>query len=783
MKIEKKIQLLYAEAIDSKNFFDNEFKKFEFLLVFYGRDESNSLIKVIYPHFKPYFFIPLNNSSEHSVHPFETWTNFAGEKVVKIDFSTQQSWREASKNYSRTYESDIQPVERCLMDSQIFGAMEISGELISQNEKETVVLADQLKPVLLESEFSLFSFDIETSKKNEVISLAYVYEFKQKRTEKVYLLKDKNLANHQQYQNSETVSGFTWVSSEKELIEKFIHDLSILDPDFVLGWNVVGFDLNFLHKKCEKLNIKFKIGRTNKELRLFEGLKGELRAKLFGRVILDGPRILKMNFYNYESYKLNNVAKIVLGESKDIDEDDVDDKWGEIERRYREDPKQLAIYNLKDAILVLDIFKKLSLIELMKKRVQISGLLFDRIGGSTAAFDHYYLPYIHELKLVAPNVIDIEGNLGAQGGFVLEPVVGVHENVVVLDFKSLYPTVISTFKIDPVSRLKRHLTPKTTPVGIQFSSTEYFLPKLIDHLLEARANAKILKDANLSQSIKILMNSFYGVMGSFGCRFYHEELPSAITGSGQWVLKTTIQYIEDKNLKVLYGDTDSIFVQVPELNKDEIKKLVEEINNFLTKKIQDDFLQESKLEIQFDKMFKRLFLSPVRGGVSGAKKKYAGLLWDEKNQTDSLLITGMEFVRSDWSKIARRFQFELLDLFLRQKDLEEYIKTFVADLKAGKFHHELAMKKRLSKDTEEYLKMTPPHVVAAKMLEKERGIKVFQVEFVMTKRGAVPIQLPHEDVDYEYYLEKQLKPLADSVLVFLGKKFDDFIQGEQLSLF
>lgn len=780
MKIEKKIQLLYAEAIDSKNFFGNEYKQFDFVLVFYGRDESNSLIKVIYPHFKPYFFIPMNSAHLESHQNIDSWTNFQGERVIKIDFTSKQTWRDASKNYSKTYEADIAPVERFLMDYQIFGAMNIVGSILHQNQEETVIVADLVNPVLQESEFSLFSFDIETSKKNEVISLAYVYGFNGKRVEQVYVLKNHQLKTH--HENFEN-STYRWVNSEKELIENFITDLGKLNPDFILGWNVVGFDLNFLQKKCEKLNIKFKIGRNGKELHLFEGLKGEMRARLFGRVILDGPRILKMNFYNYESYKLNNVAKIVLGESKDIDEDDVDDKWGEIERRYRENPTQLAVYNLKDAILVLDIFKKLSLIELMKKRVQISGLLFDRIGGSTAAFDHYYLPYIHQLKLVAPNVIDIEGNLGAQGGFVLEPVVGVHNNVVVLDFKSLYPTVISTFKIDPISRLKRAISPKNTPVGISFSSTEYFLPKLIDDLLEARAQAKISKDSNLSQSIKILMNSFYGVMGSFGCRFYHEELPSAITGSGQWVLKTTIQFIEEKNFKVLYGDTDSIFVQVPKLNTDEIKKLVNEINHFLTEKIKMDYQQDSKLEIQFDKMFKRLFLSPVRGGVSGAKKKYAGLLWDEKNQEGKLLITGMEFVRSDWSMIARRFQYELLDRFLRQKDLEEYIKSFVADLKAGKFHHELAMKKRLSKDSDEYLKVTPPHVNAARLLEKERGIKVFQVEFVMTKRGAIPIQLPHEDVDYEYYLEKQLKPLADGVLIFLGKKFDDFIQGEQLSLF
>jgi DNA polymerase-2 len=265
---------------------------------------------------------------------------------------------------------------------------------------------------------------------------------------------------------------------------------------------------------------------------------------------------MKMNFFSFESFKLNHVAKELLGSGKDIDEDETFDKWGEIERRFREDKMALARYNVMDATLVLDIFEKTKLIDLMLTRSFISGMLIERVGGSTASFDHFYLPPLHEAGVVAPNVEDIGWARQAKGGFVLNPKVGIHSNVLVMDFKSLYPTVIQTFLIDPLSRFYRNENPLTTPVGLTFSRTQHILPGKIAELLERRSEAKKSKNTNLSQAVKILMNSFYGVMGSSGCRFYHEDLPDGITGSGQWILKTVIEFLEKIGFTVLYGDND-----------------------------------------------------------------------------------------------------------------------------------------------------------------------------------------------------------------------------------
>jgi DNA polymerase-2 len=291
---------------------------------------------------------------------------------------------------------------------------------------------------------------------------------------------------------------------------------------------------------------------------MFQSARGEWHVKLEGRVVIDGPWAMKMNFFTFESYKLNNVAKELLGSGKDIDEDEEFDKWGEIERRFREDKMALAKYNVMDATLVLDIFEKIKLIDLLLTRSFISGMLLERVGGSTASFDHFYLPPLHAAGAIAPNVEDVGWARQAKGGFVLNPTVGIHPNVLVMDFKSLYPTVIQTFMIDPLSRFHREVDPLTTPVGIKFSRTDHILPGKIAELLERRSQAKKEKNTNLSQAVKILMNSFYGVMGSSGCRFYQEDLPDGITGSGQWILKTVIEYLEKRTFKVLYGDTDSL---------------------------------------------------------------------------------------------------------------------------------------------------------------------------------------------------------------------------------
>ncbi len=373
---------------------------------------------------------------------------------------------------------------------------------------------------------------------------------------------------------------------------------------------------------------------------------------------------MRTAFYKFESFSLENVSQKLLGRGKDISPDK--DKVAEIERRFREDSEALAFYNLEDAVLVTEIFEKTALIDQLVTRSLITGLALDKVHMSVASFDHFMLPAVHRKGYAAPDTDDIVPGNPAAGGYVFTSDPGLYRHVAVMDFKSLYPSIIRTFFIDPVSRLKADEDPVKTPVGITFSSTNHILPDFLEKLMKKREDAKKNNDMYLSQAVKILMNSFYGVMGTPGCRFYNPDLPSAITGTGQWILKTASAYLRDCGYSVIYGDTDSVFICLKEDEDAETagKMLTEMVNSFFSKLLKDEYSVESELEIEFETHYVKFFLPPVRYSEGGARKRYAGLL-----ENGEIEYKGLETVRSDWTDLAKEFQKELFKRFLQKMKL------------------------------------------------------------------------------------------------------------------
>jgi DNA polymerase-2 len=737
-------------------------------LKFFGLSDSKDFeIKI--SNFTPYFFVETKDPIGPDIFktPFGTYAkktyykSLEERKKLKAQYEQQKT---------RTFEIDIRPVDQFLMDKRIYGKVKFNP-----SKPDQISASDSA----YYPHFSVVSFDIETAKDGRLLSIAVHSKkrigFSDSSDEtKVFML------------GSGESESILFCPTEILLIKSFEKYILDFNPDIIIGWNVIGFDFKFIIERAKDLKIKFNLSRDQQNMQFFQNKRGDWNIDIPGRVVIDGPWALKMNFFSFESFKLGEVAKEILGDQKDIDEDEVFDKWGEIERRFNEDKEALARYNLKDAELVTGIFEKTNLIDLLINRSMISGMLLEKVGGSTAAFDHFFLPEFHDHGYVATNVLDIEWEREAKGGFVLDPISGIHQDVIVLDFKSLYPTVIRTFLIDPLSRIESKMDPVVTPVGISFSKSMHILPNKISSLLDLRAKAKKDKNENLSMAIKILMNSFYGVMGSSGCRFYHSDLPDAITGSGQWILKTTILFLENSGYQILYGDTDSIFVK---LNNDhEVFEqgaiLVKKVNEYLTDKIAQDFKTDSHLEIQFDKYFKTLILTKMRGQESGAKKRYAGLRQKIVNGkvVDEMVLTGMEYVRSDWSLLARRFQYEVVRRIFYLEDIENYISSVINDLEKGKFNDELILSKRISKPIEEYVKNIPPHVRSLILLYEKLGIRKKKAEFIMTKRGPIPKELPHDDIDFDYYIDKQLIPVVEGIIGLIDINIEQF-RNKQLSLF
>ena len=766
---------------------------------------------------RPLFFIPrstvLPKGFGHMERRPVDLTAFDGGPVDAVYFRTQNDLfrgRDRLRDQGTPcFEADVRPEERFLMERFIHGGIEFHGDA-KQNEGIRQFVDPRMRSKTFQPEFSVLSLDIETGQKGELYAIACHFQGCLSRRQRpgikeedigVVLLLDTDYHSREGLSAAVNDSpseknllpgmdreplpekGFLYrFKTERELLSAFVSVMGFLDPDVIIGWHVIGFDLMFLENKFKACNLPFAISRSGRAPKIREVRKGVFRADISGRIVIDGPPALRAAFYSFENFSLETVASAVLGQGKDIAEDA--DKVAEIERRYQEDKAGLAHYNLLDCRLVSGIFSKTGLIDLTFKRAFISGLPMDRVGMSVAAFDFFMLPRIHRHGLVAPNVQDVESTESAAGGWVFVKSPGFYEHVAVFDFKSLYPSIIRTFKIDPLSRLKADTDPLDTPVGTTFSRTEHILPEAISDLMAKRQQAKGEQDPHLSQAIKILMNSFYGVMGTPGCRFHNHRLPAAITGTGQWVLRLTRKHFEQHGYDVLYGDTDSVFVQLKNEEHSDVDKtaheLVQRINTFIGDTIRTEFDLESHLELEYERHFLKLFMPALRGGEEGAKKRYVGLVAEPEKET--LVFTGLEFVRSDWTRLARNFQYELFDRIFHDREVTGWIKGIVSKLRNHVFDDDLIYVKRLRKPPSEYVKGVPPHVKAALLLGPQAG-GLKEVRYVMTRRGPVPQALPHDDLDYTHYIEKQLKPIADAVLQFLDLSFNEIVGGRQLKLF
>ncbi len=732
---------------------------------------------------------------------------FDGTSVDALYFKTQSQLYRARKLLQdlgiTTYEADILPEDRYLMERFIHGSVEIMGPWRSGDGLVTFT-DPTLSPVDWQPRFSVLSLDIETGQAGQLYSIACHFKDPKREVEHpgtgtmgIVLMNDRsaidlastgiNLPMDREFppENAEPLTDTGWMirlPGEKQILNAFLEIMARLDPDILIGWHVIGFDLMFLEKKYREHAITFTLGRNRRVPEIREIRKGTYTADICGRIVIDGPPSLRAAFYSFDNFRLETVASEILGKGKEIGDDQ--DKVLEIERRFRQDKTGLARYNLLDCTLVWEIFKKTGLIDLILKRAQLSGLAMDQVGRSVAAFDHFMLPQIHRNGLVAPNVKDIKDIGNAPGGWVFTKSPGFFEQIAVFDFKSLYPSIIRTFKIDPLSRLNAHVHPLTTPVNTTFSRSVHVLPEFITTLMENRDRAKKAKDPHLSQAVKILMNSFYGVMGTTRSRFYNPDLSRSITGAGRWLLKITRDFLEQKGYSVLYGDTDSVFVQLKENEftdgRQAGEKLARQMNDYLTRTLKSEFNLESHLEIEFEKLFARFFLPALRGGGKSAKKRYAGLL--QKGDQQELVFTGLEFVRSDWTRFARQFQYDLFHRVFQDQEVAVWIRQKIMDLKKRVHDPDLVYRKRLTKPVREYVKMVPPHVKAARLLTGQQA-NPREISYVMTLRGPVPTALPHDDLDYNHYIEKQLKPIADAVLLFFDLSVADIMGGKQLSLF
>ena len=423
------------------------------------------------------------------------------------------------------------------------------------------------------------------------------------------------------------------------------------------------------------------------------------------------------------------------------------------------------------------------MMDLAVERSQLTGISLYKITASITAFDSLYIREAHHHKLVSPTTIFNQKEDKITGGYVKLPEAGIYENVIVLDFKSLYPSILNTFNIDPASHLKKaEKGAVESPNHEFFKNTEGILPIIIKRLHNAREQAKKEKRELSNYAIKIIMNSFWGVLASPNCRYFDFNMANAITSFARFIIQNTAKEIENKfKKKIIYQDTDSCFV-ASGLKKNEAPSLGKEIqdyiNTYYENYVKDNFNRKSFLELQFEKHYLSLMFPKTR--VKGdeehiaAKKRYAGLKL--KDGKEELEIVGLEAIRGDWTDAAGEFQKELLMKTFHGEVVEKFIRDYVKKVRDGKVDSLLIYRKSIRKDLSEYTKTTPPHVKAARQLDRlDSNI----IQYYMTTEGPEPIQKLRHKIDYDHYIEKQIAPIANQVLILLGKSFEEAMKGSK----
>lgn len=690
----------------------------------------------------------------------------------------------------RTWEADVRFAYRWLIERGIRGTLALeSAEAEATRGRPGPALYEDpdVVPADWTPDLRLLSLDIETDPTGrELLSIALVGCG----ADEVLVRLPPGVAAAPPVEGGFAVRAYR---DERALLEAFVRRVVEIDPDALTGWNVIDFDLAALERMARRRGVALELGRAPGPLRLraASGPRGAGAATVPGRVVLDGIALLRGAFLRFESYSLQNVASEVLGEGKTI----VGSDRGEaILRAWREDLPHFLAYNRKDARLVLDILDRLRLPQLTVERCKLTGMPPDRTQASIASFDFLYLTELHRRGLAAPSVgSGGAGPIEAGGGHVLEPRTGLHENVWVLDFKSLYPSIIRTFHVDPLGAIEGSTAddPIVAPNGARFSREPGILPRLLDALFPRREAAKARGDAVASGAIKILMNSFYGVLGTSACRFASADLANAITGFGREVLLWTKGRVEARGYEVLYGDTDSLFVAAGAAGAGGAAEggiaavrargatLAAELTADLAAHVERTWRTTSRLELELEKLYLRLLLPPARHGTEGARKRYAGLVDDgAEGRVD---FVGMEVVRRDWTELAHAVQRELYERLFRDRPVEAWLRETVSGLRAGRFDDRLVYRKSLRKPLADYTASTPPHVAAArKMARPPRRV----VRYVVTTAGPEPAAERVSPPDHEHYVQRQVRPVAEPVLALLGLDFDRVVGDDaQLTLF
>ncbi|MEM4270493.1 MAG: DNA-directed DNA polymerase [Candidatus Pacearchaeota archaeon] len=691
-------------------------------------------------------------------------------------------------------EYDIPLISKYIMDKKVLPLnwYKVSGEILNNSEEfdgidaglevDICIKAEKIEKLKEQLEFEprILAFDVEASEfeigKGEILMIS---------------LYGKNYKKVLTWKHCSTKQDFVeCFKDEAEMLEKFVEYVKQYNPDLFAGYFSDGFDLPYLKARAEKNKIKLSLGLDGKPPSFVRGriTSGKIR----GIVHIDLFRFIETAYSQYlqsETLSLNEVASELLGErKKEFD-------FSKISRMKDEDWRDFFAYNLQDVSLTFKLCEKIwpDLLEFSRIiQEPLFDITRDRMSANVENYILHNLEKFNEIAEKRPLHDEIEQRRVKgkyTGAFVLQPRPGLYENIVMLDFTSMYSSVAVTYNLS-LSTFSEQKKEGYFEVDLgeegksYFSKEKGFFPIILEEVIALRKKYKAEYKKNpsdllkaRSNAYKLLANASYGYQGFFGARYYCRQAAAATAALARKSILETIEKIKKEGFEVIYSDTDSICFLLGNKTKEQVLDFLKELNANMP----------GIMELELEDFYKRAIFVSKRTTLAGAKKKYALI-----NERGKVKIRGFESVRRDWCNLARELQSKVLASVLEKGNSQEaleYFKEIIKKLKKREIPKEkLIIKSQLTKPLSEY-KAISPHVTAAeKMLKLGMPIRPgMLVEYYVAesreKKKLVRerIKLPDEEGEYDinYYIDHQLVPAVENIFEVFGIKLNEEIEEKK----
>ena len=574
----------------------------------FGRGEDGKSVCCLIPGFEPFFYVESRTIEATQKELLEKFSQVVRVEIVQkygpIGYQTAPSPYlkvivQAPKNVpeirddvaklsgvSALFESDILFRNRFLADMDLGGFQWVTAEEDTSLDREHLISEIPVKTDSIicckkvdaldrisNAPLRYLSFDIEclpdhgnmpTPEKSPVILVSFAFEpaWNGKKT-LVYVGKPK--PDGFDFKTNEDDGDTIWLENENELLAKTFETINQFDPDFITGYNITDFDINYLLRRADILkkkgaSIRTSISRDNSPI--FSKKFGlTVKTEITGRVVADALPLVRRNF-SLKQYTLRNAAKELLGREK------LDVPAAEMELYWFDNGEKLAQfinYSRRDSELAIELLLRLKILDKYVALARITNSVIQETldGGQTSMVEQVMLKEygrhqrVMSVKPDGEAFDERDGEEELKGGAVLDPVRGLHENVIILDYKSLYPTIMMAHNLCYTTILKDKseiekfgLSEKDveiTPTGgifVKQNIVKGIVPSILEDLLNRRMETKkrmkqtqdeqeILALDATQMALKILLNSYYGYTGYARARLYSMTMAGSVTSIGR----------------------------------------------------------------------------------------------------------------------------------------------------------------------------------------------------------------------------------------------------------